>query len=81
MPSDFETKEFSEILKEHIVYLNEKHKLLLDYFIDERINKYDKILLISIYRVTLELIRNIQKHAETTKATIQQIGQTNEIVL
>lgn len=81
MPSDFEKKDFSEILKEHIVYLNENDKLLLDYFIDERINQYDKILLISIYRITLELIRNIQKHAEATKATIQLIVHPNEMIL
>lgn len=81
MPSDFETDAFDNILKEHIIYLNENGSIIFDYFIDERINGFEKSLLISLYRISLELIRNIQKHSGATKATIQFIVHQDSIQL
>ncbi len=81
MPADFETGNFSNILKEHIIYLNENGNIIFEYFIDEKINRYEKSLLISLYRISLELIRNIQKHSGATKATIQFIVHKDNIQL
>jgi len=81
MPSDFESKDFSDIIKEHITYLNENDKIIIEYYIDEKINLFPKPLLISLYRILLELIRNIQKHADATKVTIQLIVHPDGIQL
>lgn len=81
MPSDFETKDFSNILKEYIHYLNENGTIAFEYFVDERINSCDKIILISLYRITTELIRNMQKHSGATGATIQLIMHEDVVQL
>lgn len=81
MPSELDSGNFSNLLKEHLEYLNENGTLVFEYYIDEKINACDKVILISLYRITFELIRNIQKHSEATKATVQLIMHQDVVQL
>jgi signal transduction histidine kinase len=81
MPADFENRNFTEILKEHIEYLNENGNILFEYYIDEKSNIFNRTLLINLYRIAFELIRNTQKHSEATKCTLQLLVHEGYIQL
>ncbi len=81
MPSDFESKQFTELMTDYVEYINDNGDVIFDYYFDEKVNNFEKPLLISFYRISLELIRNIQKHSQATKATIQLIVHHDHIQL
>jgi signal transduction histidine kinase len=81
MPSDFESKDFSQILEDHIQYHTENGKIIFEYYIDKKINKYPKLLLLNIYRIIVELLRNIQNHSGATQAYLQLIEHNEHILL
>lgn len=81
MPTDFDSKDFSDILEEHIQYQNVNGEILFEYYIDKKINEFPKLLLINIYRIALELLSNIQKHSGATKSSFQLIVHDDQILL
>lgn len=81
MPTDFASKDFTTILKEHLTILNDNGNIRFEFFFDEKLNSIEKSIQISLYRITSELIRNIQTHSGATVATIQLIAHANQIVL
>lgn len=81
MPADFDSKDFSDILEEHIQYQNVNGEIIFEYYIDKKINQFPKLLLINIYRIALELLSNIQKHSGATKSSFQLIVHDDQILL
>ncbi len=81
MPSDFAEKDFAEIIREHIAYLNDNSKIKFEYYIDEKANAIRKDIQISLFRIIAELLNNIQKHSGATVATIQIIVHESDVKL
>lgn len=51
MPSELDNGNFSNLLKEHLESLNENGILVFEYYIDEKVNACQKVILISLYRI------------------------------
>ncbi len=81
MPNEFDSKDFSDILKEHISYFNENGDVEIQYFFDGKVNMLAKEIQINLYRIIAELIKNIEMHAKATQATIQLIAHDQTVVL
>jgi signal transduction histidine kinase len=81
MPEDFQSKEFTQILRDHMSMMMQHSNIQFDFYLDEQINLMDKEIQISVFRMLTELLKNIITHANATRATVQIICHRDEMVL
>jgi signal transduction histidine kinase len=73
MPPEFENTKFDELLKNYFNRLNAEGKVNFNFHSSGPYNYFTKTEELMLYRVILELVNNIIKHAQATEATIQLV--------
>ncbi|MDI9864096.1 histidine kinase [Flectobacillus sp. DC10W] len=81
LPVELEKKGLKGALEKLTNDINLGNKLNLDFHIEEDINLGNKRFELEIYSICLELINNILKHSEATKANISIYVLDNELIV
>jgi signal transduction histidine kinase len=81
LPKDFEDHVFSELVKSHIEQLNDSTNIQWTVIVDEEVNNISKDIQINLYRILMELCRNIIAHSKANTATIQLLYYPDNVQL
>ncbi len=79
MPKDFDERGIVNVLTEKINFLNTTNSIIFELWFTGDFTHIYKQIQISCYRIILELLSNIIKHSQATKATIQLNGEAKNL--
>lgn len=81
LPRDFEDQIFSELVKTYINQLNDSTNIQWTVIVDEEVNSISKDIQINLFRILMELCRNIIAHSKANTATIQLLYYPDNVQL